>query len=337
MGSRLVRPSAAAILVCLLACAPLSPRLAPSYRGYLTSLLDRVPFYAYLRLLFLLYLVLPQTQGARLLYQERIHPWLEQNESQIDDFIASAHERLRTAGIAYIKRAIELLKVKVLGMPPSPEHHTAGAAAGSGDAGSYTQSLLARFSLPAARWNSATGAAGTAGSDFYGLLASAVGAATGAAAGGSAGDASGVGKTTGTLIPDSIRGAPERMSFIAAQRERLKIVLSALDREATQLETDEEQRRLERERTRPTSLSLDGGPTEDTERPPSGQSGLSGLSKSRSEVDFEKLDAESGTEDMDNDGTLRRRTPAAATGGSWVPWGWSSGGASEGKSSSAEK
>ncbi len=291
-----------------------------------------------MRLLFLLYLVLPQTQGARILYQERIHPWLEQNESQIDDFIASAHERLRTAGMAYIKRAIELLKVKVLGLPPSPEHHTAAtASAGPGDAGSYIQSLLARFSLPAARWNSATGAAGTAGSEFYSLLASAVGAATGAAAGASAGDAApAVGKSTGTLIPDSIRGAPERMSFIAAQRERLTIVLSALDREATQLEKDEEQRRLERERTRPTSLSLDGGATEDTERPPSGQSGLSGLSKSRSEVDFEKLDAESGTEDMDSDGTLRRRTPAA-TGGSWVPWGWSSSGASEGKSSSAEK
>ncbi len=79
--------------------------------------------------MFLLYLVLPQTQGARIIYQEHIHPWLEENETQIEDFIASAHDRLRAAGIAYLKRAIELLKTKVLGMPPGdPEPESAAAA-----------------------------------------------------------------------------------------------------------------------------------------------------------------------------------------------------------------
>ncbi|KAL2266023.1 hypothetical protein VTJ83DRAFT_5375 [Remersonia thermophila] len=69
-----------------------------------------VPFYAYARFLFLLYLVLPQTQGARVIYETYVHPRLEENETAIEELIATAHERLRTAGIAYLKRAIELLR-----------------------------------------------------------------------------------------------------------------------------------------------------------------------------------------------------------------------------------
>ena len=37
--------------------------------------------------MFLLYLILPQTQGAKFLYEEYVHPYLEKNETQIDDFI----------------------------------------------------------------------------------------------------------------------------------------------------------------------------------------------------------------------------------------------------------
>ncbi|KAH8887577.1 hypothetical protein GQ53DRAFT_749664 [Thozetella sp. PMI_491] len=276
-----------------------------------------IPFYAYIRLLFLLYLVLPQTQGAKIIYQERIHPWLDKNETRIDIFIADAHEHLRSAGIAYIKRAIELLRTSVLGLPPTAEEPTA-AAAPSATSGSYTEALLARFSLPAARWDAATGAVGGAGTDFYNLLASAVSVATGTSKNQSG---------RAPLIPDSIRGASKRMSFIDAQRERLNIMLSALDREATHLKEEEEQRR---DGARATSISLDGG-SEGAQ-----QSG-SGLVKSRSEPDFERLEAESGTEDMDDDTGVRKRTPAAA-GGSWMPWGWggASGGSDVGKSSGVE-
>ncbi|KAM7203655.1 HVA22 family TB2/DP1 protein [Naviculisporaceae sp. PSN 640] len=287
-----------------------------------------IPFYAYIRLLFLLYLILPQTQGARVIYTTYIHPWLAENEGAIEDFIASAHERLKQAGIAYIKRAIELLKTNVLGLPPSPEAASAGP--GQPPAQSYTQSLLARFSLPATRWSGGgQGEPGAAsGADFYSFLASAVSAAANAAAASSSASrgapaAPGEGET---LIPANIRGTSARMSFIAAQRERLNYVLSALEREASQLQSESE--------VGSGNASLDpqagfGGTTKT--RSMSGHSagsfetGASGLSKSRSEADFEKLEAEnwSGAEEDINREGLRRR---GGNQGGWMPWAWGGGG-----------
>ncbi|KAI1397457.1 TB2/DP1, HVA22 family-domain-containing protein [Hypoxylon fuscum] len=283
-----------------------------------------VPFYSYMRLFFLLYLVLPQTQGARLLYETYLHPYLEENESQIEDFIASAHDRLKAAGIAYLKRAIEMLRTQVLGMPPREEEREDPRAAATPQG--YTQALLARFSVPAARW--AADNAGTAGQDFYNLLAGAVSAAAGAkAAGGSATAAGNTTSSTATLIPEHISGADEKITFIAAQKERLAVMMGALDKEAQSLERSEEERKTAeqaRKDLRPGSMSLDG--QEGSSRPPSGHSVLSGLSKSRSEVDFEKIDAESGAEEEDNN--LRRRAAAAAeesnagARGGWSFLGW---------------
>jgi receptor expression-enhancing protein 1/2/3/4 len=259
----------------------------------------RIPFYAYIRLLFLLYLVLPQTQGARIIYQAYVHPWLEENEGAIED---------------YIKRAIEYLKINVLGHPPTPESASTAAAPGPQSAQSYTQSLLSRFNLPAARWPGNAGAAGATGADFYNFLASAVSAAAGAAgsAGGSR-DAEDIPSSTATLIPDSIRGAAARMSYLQSQRERLNTVLSALDREASQLQGEDAQVR---------GADVAEGLSS---RSPSAGSGLSGLAKSRSEADFEKLEAESGEDEMEDGTSVRRRGPtpsASGSGGSWMPWGW---------------
>ena len=273
---------------------------------------SRIPFYGYLRLLFFLYLILPQTQGARVLYEEKIHPFLEDNENGIDDFIATAHDRLKAAGITYFKRAIEYLKTNVLNLPPSEPEPTAAEVTAAGSQ-SYTSSLLARFSIPAARW---AGAANT-GNDFYNLLANAVSAAT--SAGGLVGGGSCRSMTdSGTLLPPHLRGSAEKMTFIAAQRERLNIVLRALDREAQQIQ----QGNVSEEE-------------ETTQRPPSGLSMFSGLSKSRSETDFEKVEAESGTED---EGTLRRRNPPSASGssGSWMPWGWGRASDDEGRTGEKE-
>ncbi|TDZ16810.1 Receptor expression-enhancing protein 2 [Colletotrichum sidae] len=263
-----------------------------------------IPFYAYIRLLFLLYLVLPQTQGARIIYQTHVHPFLQDNEVQIEEFISEAHDRLKAAGIAYLKRAIELIKTNVLGLPPGePEPAQAPAAAATQ---SYTQSLLARFSLPAARW----APAGHSGADFYNLLAGAVSAATGGGVGGGNPTHEDLTKS-GSLIPPELQGT-ERTSFIAAQRERLAFVLKALEREAAAHEAQPEAF---------SRMQLDGSEEEElTQRPPSAHSGLS---KSRSETDFEKIDAESGAEDHGDDegeGSVRRRQ----AGGSWMPWGWGS-------------
>ncbi|KAK9422323.1 putative TB2/DP1, HVA22 family-domain-containing protein [Seiridium unicorne] len=298
-----------------------------------------VPFYAYMRLLFLLYLVLPQTQGARHLYETYVHPYLEENETQIEDFIASAHDRLKAAGMAYLKQAIEMLKTKVLGMPPTRDDGEDIRAKEAPQ--SYTQTLLARFSVPTARWGSVGGSAAGAGQDFYNLLAGAVTAATGASALSSAGTGAYGGSkrdldmsASGALIPDNIQGAGEKISFIANQREKLAFLLTALDKEAKELERSEGERQTDpaNRELRPTGLSLDGtdnrtSSTAGTSRPPSGQSMLSGLSKSRSEVDFEKIEAESGAEEEDAGEGLRQRRPPTdrATSSSKLPWaflGW---------------
>ncbi|KAK7756314.1 hypothetical protein SLS62_001540 [Diatrype stigma] len=300
--------------------------LAESWVGFL---LVWVPFYAYLRLGFLLYLVLPQTQGARHLYEAYLYPYLEENEVAIEDFIASAHDRLKAAGIAYLKHAIELIRTRVFGLPPAAaaeaEQQRPDDKAASGAPQGYTQALLARFSVPAARW--AANNAGSAGHDFYNLLAGAVGAAAGAGSGsGSSGYSYGGGYGTkstdssvtakggmsasasGTLIPDNIGGAQEKMTFIAAQRERLAFVLSALDREAQQLESSQQPAPPAPESSTGSGSGSNSGGNGSgyPSRPPSGHSVWSALSKSRSEVDFEKIDAESGAEE-DEATTLRRR------------------------------
>ncbi|CAK7568291.1 MAG: hypothetical protein SEPTF4163_006278 [Sporothrix epigloea] len=318
-----------------------------------------VPFYYYLRLIFLLYLVLPQTQGARLLYQTHIHPWLAEHEAQIDGFISSAHARMLSASMHYLKQAIAYLR-DALGLPVAPGTEAQSAASESprpSDTGaySYTQSLLARFALPSARWpGGAMGSAAAASAsttsdasipsnsaDFYNLLANAVGAlgtATGAAGGVAAGAAAsalsrgiaGFGTTNlnntsqsstlatpGTLVPPHIKDT-DRASFLATQRDLLRTLLSALEREAAQLEDEEDSL----SNTSPLSRPL---------------SSASGLSKSRSEVDFEKIDAESGAEE-ETPLRLRHRAVAAdgdtvhpgpgkrTTSGSWLPWGWGASG-----------
>ncbi|KAK3292443.1 TB2/DP1, HVA22 family-domain-containing protein [Chaetomium fimeti] len=306
-----------------------------------------IPFYAYIRLFFLLYLVLPQTQGARLIYEEYIHPRLEENETAIEEFIASAHERLRSTGIAYLNRAIELLKTNVLGMAPSPQAAASAAATTPQPqtAQSYTQSLLARFTTPSPRWNTtpapapSSGTAGGLTTDFFALLTSAVGAATTPSSSTTtpststttaARDLSGAGGSGGSIIPDAIRaaGAAARVSFVRAQRERLRFVLSALDRE-------------EEDAAAAAASSVSGGGNGGNGgnggslSEQSVGSGLSGLSKSRSEGDFEKLDAPSGGEEEDGEGGVRRRGAEGKSGG-WMPWAWGAGGEG-GRSSGMEK
>lgn len=54
----------------------------------------------------------------------------------------------------------------------------------------------------------------------------------------------------------------------------------------------------------------------DVEERPKSQ--MSGLSSRKSEPDFEKIDAESGAEDVGE----RRTTKRTVSSGSWMPWSW---------------
>lgn len=267
--------------------------------------------------------------------------------------------------MAYFKRAIELFRTQVLGMPPDPNARRPDPAdnvPASQRPRGYTQSLLERFQLPQGRWPSGN-TAGAAGQDFYNFLSNAVNAAAAAAAAVSdaaAGSGSGSGtdaagreaaltsasasasmgpavgafpggdlSASGTLVPPGIRGDAEKMTFLAAQRERLSLVLGVLDREAAQL------------RSGAAGTTMAVGDVEglqaqaQADRPMTSHSGRStgGLSKSRSEVDFEKIEAESGAEDNSVPNTeSARATPAASVsgvGGSWFPWGWSASSSSD--------
>ncbi|KAM0182783.1 hypothetical protein ACHAPF_001031 [Botrytis cinerea] len=282
--------------------------LTPWLMYWVVLAIALIPFYAWFRLGFLLYLILPQTQGARVLYQTHVHPWLHNNELAIDDFIASSHERAKAAGMTYLKQAIELIRQQVFGLPPKEPTPPSTPSAYS-----YTQNLMARFNLPSARSSfplHSVGGAASSATDFYSLLASAVSAATSSntATGGS--DARDL-SNSGMLIPPHVSGI-ERITFIQAQRERLSILLSALDKEAQTLQNE---KRVPRNIS---SMSFDGTSSEDDnlDRP---KSSMSGMTSRKSEPDFEKIDADSGTEEV---GKARKMMERTSSSGNWMPWGW---------------
>ncbi|SLM35479.1 TB2/DP1/HVA22-related protein [Lasallia pustulata] len=242
-----------------------------------------LPFYAYLRLLLLSYLVLPQTQGARLLYQTHIHPFLSTHEHDIDDFITSAHDRAKAAGLSYIKRFVDFVRESCLGMPPksrpaTPTRKEPGA--------SYAQNLLSRFNLPSAR----EGLAAPAG-DFYGLLSTALAqVASGSASREMQAEEI---SASGTLIPKGMTSAAEKMSFLETQRERLRVLLSALDKEASNLSVEQQ---VEKDVDRRLGVERAG----------------EGMARSKSEADFEAIDREEA----------KKEEGGAGDGGSWMPWAW---------------
>jgi receptor expression-enhancing protein 1/2/3/4 len=284
-----------------------------------------IPLYPWIRAGFLLYLIAPQTQGARVLYQDYIDPFLQEHETAIEDFISSAHERVKASSLSYLKQGIELLKQHLLGLPPQPSPPPPPANL------SYAQALIARFNIPNVRPAFPLASAGapttSTATDFYTLLASAVSAATSTTAGHQQSSSTQQNRdlsNSGTLIPPTIHGT-ERMSFIAAQRERLSILLSALDKEAQTIKVESVRRSSSSHNL--SNMHFDGssssnGSGEDAEqtRP---ASAMSGLSKSRSELDFERIEADDEhSDDARRLATAFNRQSSGAS--SWLPWSWSS-------------
>lgn len=252
---------------------------------------------------------------------------------------------MKAAFITYFRRATEYVKTNLLNMPATEREPASAQAAAAAPQG-YMQSLLARFSVPTTHWGS--GAANT-GNEFYNLLANAVSAVTTSATTGSGGLTNNISSSgssssssgnnnkrgnkgvsdSGVLIPPHLRGSAEKMSFIAAQRERLNILLRALDQEAQQIQRDGS-RTTTTTTTRPGAFATDSGSIgdgnssseDDAAAARTSPSGLTALSKSRSETEFEKVEAESGAED---EGQLRRRYASSGSGGSWRAWAWGPG------------
>ncbi|THC99688.1 hypothetical protein EYZ11_000849 [Aspergillus tanneri] len=185
------------------------------------------------RLFFLTYLVLPQTQGARMLYQDYVDPLLYQHERDIEDFIGRSHERAKAMGLQYFYKAIELVREKVLGLPP--QRPATPPPAPSGPA-SYAQSLLSRFNIPAVAGASAP----APNNDWFSAISSAV--ASVASAGQSPEKRAEELSARGSLLPRELASMSrsEKAKFISNQRDMLDVLRSALANEEQNLGNEDD-------------------------------------------------------------------------------------------------
>lgn len=192
-------------------------------------------------------------------------------------------------GLSSLKRFIDFVKEKILGLPPRAPPPSAAP-----EFGSYAQTLLSRFNLPSAR----QGLAAPAG-DFYGLLTTALGQ-VGATSGGQSREAQAeeMMSRSGTLIPQGLTSTSEKITFLATQRERLSLLLTALDKEASGLEKEDFIQQDVEMRLR-TPLRHQHGQEE--------------LKKSKSEAEFETVESE--------EWSGARLASGAGGLGKWLPWG----------------
>lgn len=166
--------------------------------------------------------------------------------------------------------------------------------------GTYAQNLLSRFNLPSAR----QGFAAPAG-DFYGLLSAALGQVN---AGGSREAQVAEMSRSGTLIPQGMTSAAEKMTFLATQRERLRVLLTALDKEASELSNEE---KIQRDVERRLEIPVEG------------------LRKSKSETDFEAIEKDDWSGDKE-----KIEGEKTFWGQKWMSWGvWGSKESNKGTSS----
>ncbi|KAF2500572.1 hypothetical protein BU16DRAFT_570144 [Lophium mytilinum] len=148
---------------------------------------------------------------------------------------------------------------------------------------SYAQSLMGRFNMPSAR----------ADTDFYGLISQTLSGAT-AGFGGTTREAQAEElSASGNLVPPGL-DEEQRASYLATQRNRLMVLLQAFDREQGSLAEERESR--------------DGG--------------YRGLAKSRSEVEFDRIERD----EVEREGLGGRpeagyRRVSGQPGG-WMPWNW---------------
>lgn len=197
-------------------------------------LCHRFPFYSWIRLAFLSYLVLPQTQGARILFQDYVDPFFEQHERQIEELIGQGHERAKALGLQYFYQLVDLIREKVMGLPPR-QAATAAPPQATGAAG-YAQSLLSRFNLPTTIVNNGQ----STGGDWYSLVTSAMTAvtSTGQSREAQVEELS----ASGILHSDRVAGLSrsDKAKFYSSQRERLEVLVSALEKEEHKLSSDDD-------------------------------------------------------------------------------------------------
>ncbi|KAF2712058.1 hypothetical protein K504DRAFT_488566 [Pleomassaria siparia CBS 279.74] len=252
-------------------------------------ILTWVPFYAWFRFFTHLYLILPGSQGATFLYQEYIEPFLFHHESQIDDLITNAHDQGKAMGLSYLQQAIEWAKVNVMGFAPQQAHPP--PAQGQ----SFAENFMSRFNMPQARGSN----------DLYSLVNQALSGA-GALYGGNREAQAAELSRSSTLVPDSIRNNEDRLSYVTSQRERLATLMQAFDHEQDNLRAQKE-----------------GGGSRYYEGSRGGSS--SGLSKSRSEAEFDRIERDEVGQDRPPYPVTPPALDRQTSQGGWMPWNWQKG------------
>jgi receptor expression-enhancing protein 1/2/3/4 len=129
-----------------------------AYAGFI---LRALPLYELWRLCFMLWLVLPQFQGASQLYFDHVQPFLHSHEKQIDEFVTSGHQTAKAMGVEYLTRLTlfvqNALGSLVFGPTYKPvERHTVvpdlepdGTASSSSSTGmSYADTIFSKFRIP---------------------------------------------------------------------------------------------------------------------------------------------------------------------------------------------
>ena len=174
--------------------------------------------------------------------------------------------------------------VKVNALGFAPQKPTSPPPQGQ----TYAQNFMSRFTMPAAR-----------GDNLTNLVSQALSGASALYAGNTGAQADQV-RSGANLVPDNIRNTDDRLSYVASQRERLATLLQAFDREQDSLKTAREG----------GSRYYEG-------------SSSSGLSKSRSEAEFDRIERDeigggSGAPPYPiTPPVLDRQTSQ----GGWMPWG----------------
>nr|POF01369.1 hypothetical protein CFP56_21317 [Quercus suber] len=252
-----------------------------------------------------LYLVLPGNQGSVLIYQQYIHPFLEEHERQIDRLISDGHAKAKAAGLDIVQRGVEYIRVQILGGQPKQPAPPPSRNV------SYSTQLLNRFVMPSAR----DGSAPANTSDVFSMISHVLQQTTSSDLR-SRNPQTADPVSSNTLIPPTLAGV-ERTDFVNIQRERLRALLQAFDAEAVDI---------------PRGSAFATGRSASPQQPysrnsflsPSNEPGMSGsMHKSRSESEFEDL----GYEAMPDPEPYRAvpqsgRSHDAKDGPGWSDWIW---------------
>ena len=73
-------------------------------------ILSFIPFYSWIRLVFFIYLMHPETQGAEVMYRRFFSPFLKQHQKQIEEFVGKVQSGVSAAATDAVKKGSELAK-----------------------------------------------------------------------------------------------------------------------------------------------------------------------------------------------------------------------------------